>query len=146
MTGVAELYEPLTVCGTRHLLQHLDPPPVVLDQLIEGIEDRRDSGLNGARREVELEVFKERLPLEVRNARRLDLVGIEPAVRVRRLETAEDEIGQCVTRVDADELAEACTHRRLVEVGQDTICDLEGSADGLPFASSRDLKHDVTRP
>ena len=40
VAGVAEVDEPLAVDRPRHLLQHLNPPPIVLNQVVEGAEDR----------------------------------------------------------------------------------------------------------
>ena len=42
VAGEAEVDEPLAVDRPRHLLQHLNPPPVVLDQVVERAEDRCD--------------------------------------------------------------------------------------------------------
>ena len=42
VAGEAELDEPLAVEVLRHLLQNLDPPQVVLDQVVVGRENRRD--------------------------------------------------------------------------------------------------------
>ena len=42
VAGEAELDEPLPVEPPGHLLQNLDPPPVVLDQLVIRPQHRRD--------------------------------------------------------------------------------------------------------
>jgi hypothetical protein len=39
VAGVAETDEPLPIDGLGHLLQRLDPPPGVLDQVVEGSEN-----------------------------------------------------------------------------------------------------------
>ena len=49
VAGEAELDEPLAVEVLRHLLQNLDPPQVVLDQVVVGREDRGDFPLRGER-------------------------------------------------------------------------------------------------
>lgn len=51
VAGVAEADEPLPVDGLCHPLQQLDPPPVVLDQIIDGVEDSRDDLLLLPRRQ-----------------------------------------------------------------------------------------------
>ena len=40
--GVAEVDEPLAVDGPRHLLQHLNLPPIVFDQVVNRIENDAD--------------------------------------------------------------------------------------------------------
>ena len=42
MSRVPEADEPLTVQRPRHLLQHVHPSPVVLDQVVEGAQDLGD--------------------------------------------------------------------------------------------------------
>lgn len=50
----AEVDEPLAVAGAGHLLQDPDAPLVVLDPLVIGRQDARDSALDGERRNSEL--------------------------------------------------------------------------------------------
>ena len=45
VAGEPEVDEPLPVDRPSHLLQQLDPPPVVLDQVIDRAEDRGDRSL-----------------------------------------------------------------------------------------------------
>ena len=58
VAGEAELDEPLAVEVLRHLLQNLDPPQVVLDQVVVGRENRRDFPLRGERGTAIFEGFR----------------------------------------------------------------------------------------
>ena len=53
VTGVAEMHKPLAVDRPSHLLQHLNSPPVVLNQVVYGSEDRADSVLDWSRRQCD---------------------------------------------------------------------------------------------
>ena len=54
VAGEAELDKPLAVEVLCHLLQNLDPPKVVLDQVIVGREYRSDFPLDWERRKMNL--------------------------------------------------------------------------------------------
>ncbi len=52
MAGEAEVDEPLAVEPAGHLLQDLDAPLAVLDQVVVGGEDAGDAALDGEWREA----------------------------------------------------------------------------------------------
>ena len=53
MAGEAEFDEPLPVKGLGHLLQYLDAPEIVLNQVVVGREDGGDFALDGDEEEFE---------------------------------------------------------------------------------------------
>jgi hypothetical protein len=67
----------------RHLLQKLDPSPVVLDQVIEGSKNRRGEGLESrvVRQPIDIEVA-DVLNVEMRDSRTSGL-GSHRSLRIR---------------------------------------------------------------
>ena len=59
VAGEAELDEPFAVEVLGHLFQYLDPPQVVLDQVVVGREDGGDFALSVNRRERNLQRLKD---------------------------------------------------------------------------------------
>jgi len=58
VAGEAKLDEPLAVEVLRHLFQNLDPPQVVLDQVVVGREDGGDFALRGEGGDVNLNILE----------------------------------------------------------------------------------------
>ena len=134
VAGKTEVDEPLPVDRPRHLLQHFDPPPVVLDQIVDRAETAHDAALYWNRRKMQL---------------RNESLRAEPVcltVAPVRLPQLHDRIGAC--RQIVEELA---VDVRLVRSITSDVADCAGRplARGTSAGRSKDrrmLSQDVIRP